>query len=125
MIVHCPDVISMKEEVELLEMYLRIMSLRFAGNFVYQLEVEKEAEEVRTLSFWLQPLAENFFTHGFDRDSEFNLLILEIKPEGGGVRVLMADNGLGIAPERLEAQGKICMREAMIRMRISGFGTYI
>lgn len=60
MIVHCPDVISMKEEVELLEMYLRIMSLRFAGNFVYQLEVEKEAEEVRTLSFWLQPLAENF-----------------------------------------------------------------
>ena len=41
MIVHCPDVISMKEEVELLEMYLRIMSLRFAGNFVYQLEVEK------------------------------------------------------------------------------------
>lgn len=61
MIVHCPDVISMKEEVELLEMYLRIMSLRFAGNFVYQLEVEKEAEEVRTLSFWLQPLAENFF----------------------------------------------------------------
>ena len=83
MIVHCPDVISMKEEVELLEMYLRIMSLRFAGNFVYQLEVEKEAEEVRTLSFWLQPLAENFFTHGFDRDSEFNLLILEIKPEGG------------------------------------------
>ena len=106
MIVHCPDVISMKEEVELLEMYLRIMSLRFAGNFVYQLEVEKEAEEVRTLSFWLQPLAENFFTHGFDRDSEFNLLILEIKPEGGGVRVLMADNGLGIAPERLEATRK-------------------
>lgn len=106
MIVHCPDVISMKEEVELLEMYLRIMSLRFAGNFVYQLEVEKEAEEVRTLSFWLQPLAENFFTHGFDRDSEFNLLILEIKPEGGGVRVLMADNGLGIVPERLEATRK-------------------
>ena len=105
MIVHCPDVISMKEEVELLEMYLRIMSLRFAGNFVY-LEVEKESEEVRTLSFWLQPLAENFFTHGFDRDSEFNLLILEIKPEGGGVRVLMADNGLGIAPERLEATRK-------------------
>lgn len=106
MIVHCPDVITMKEEVELLEMYLRIMSLRFAGNFVYQLEVEKEAEQVRTLGFWLQPLAENFFTHGFDRSSEFNLLILEVKPEGGGVRALMADNGMGIAPERLEATRK-------------------
>lgn len=106
MIVHCPDVITMKQEVELLEMYLRIMSLRFAGNFVYRLEVGQEAEEVRTLGFWLQPLAENFFTHGFDRNSEFNLLILEVKPEGGGVRVLMADNGLGIAPERLEGTRK-------------------
>lgn len=60
-IVHCPDVITMKEEKELLELYLRLMSLRFAGNFVYQLELEKDLEGVRTPGFWLQPLAENFF----------------------------------------------------------------
>lgn len=60
-IVHCPDVITMKEEKDLLELYLRLMSLRFAGNFVYQLELEKDLEGVRTPGFWLQPLAENFF----------------------------------------------------------------
>lgn len=102
-IVHCPDVITMKEEKELLELYLRLMSLRFAGNFVYQLELEKDLEGVRTPGFWLQPLAENFFSHGFDRNNEFNLLILEIRSEGGGVRALMTDNGLGIAREQLEA----------------------
>lgn len=87
-IVHCPDVITMKEEKELLELYLRLMSLRFAGNFVYQLELEKDLEGVRNPGFWLQPLAENFFSHGFDRNNEFNLLILEIRSEGGGVRAL-------------------------------------
>ena len=102
-IVHCPDVITMKEEKDLLELYLRLMSLRFAGNFVYQLELEKDLEGVRTPGFWLQPLAENFFSHGFDRNNEFNLLILEIRSEGGGVRALMTDNGLGIAREQLEA----------------------
>lgn len=102
-IVHSPDVLTMQEEVDLLEMYLRIMSLRFAGNFVYQLEIEKGLEKVHTPGFWLQPLAENFFSHGFDRNNEFNLLILDIRSEGGGVRTLMTDNGLGIARERLEA----------------------
>jgi len=36
--------------------------------------------EIPTVSFWLQPLAENFFTHGFDRESMYNLLIISGHP---------------------------------------------
>ena len=61
---HKKDSVLLKEEFELLEMYLRIMSMRYGDKFVYQTELEPAVEEMDTIVFWLQPLAENFFEIG-------------------------------------------------------------
>lgn len=100
-LVRSPEVISLKEEFSHMELYLKIMALRFRDNFVYQLELDEEAGKLETLSFWLQPLAENFFSHGIDRNSDLNLLIVEGCRKKGGVEIIMTDNGLGIMEERL------------------------
>lgn len=99
---HKKDRIPLGEEFELLETYLKIMSMRFRDNFVYQVELDKEIADIETISFWLQPLAENFFTHGFDRSSLYNLLIVTGHAENGGARIEVIDNGNGIAEEKLE-----------------------
>ncbi len=99
---HRKNSISLKEEFGLLEMYLRIMELRFRDNFVYQMELDEAAEGVPTVNFWLQPLAENFFTHGFNRESEYNLLIVSGRAQDGGVRIEVIDNGSGVQEDRLE-----------------------
>lgn len=103
---HKKDRIPLGEEFELLETYLKIMSMRFRDNFVYQVELDQEIADVETVSFWLQPLAENFFTHGFDRESLYNLLIVTGHAENGGVRIEVIDNGSGIAEERLKETRK-------------------
>ena len=55
-----------------------------------------------TIAFWLQPLAENFFNHGMDQESEFNLLMLEaVKKERRKSWITMSDNGRGIMKDRL------------------------
>lgn len=100
---HAKDRILMGEEFELLETYLKIMSMRFRDNFVYQVELDDEIADMETVGFWLQPLAENFFTHGFDRDSLYNLLIVTGHAERGGARIEVIDNGSGIAEERIGA----------------------
>lgn len=99
---HRKNSISLKEEFSLLEMYLKIMELRFRNNFVYQIELDREIEETPTVNFWLQPLAENFFTHGFDRESEYNLLIVSGHAQDGGARIELIDNGSGVPEERLD-----------------------
>lgn len=99
--IHKQDVISLKEEFELLEMYLKIMSLRHGKNFLYQTEVDAEIWEIPTLPFWLQPLTENFFVHGIDRKKEFHLLIVTGSAENGGARINIIDNGLGMDSEKL------------------------
>lgn len=100
---HRTDSITLREEFELLGMYLNIMVLRFEGRFVYQMELDPEIEEMSTVNFWLQPLAENFFTHGFDLNSEYNLLLVSGHAESGGARVEVTDNGSGAKPELLDA----------------------
>lgn len=100
-LIRCPEVIPLQKEVEVLEMYLKLMSLRFADTFVYRVDIEEEAKDVDTIAFWLQPLAENFFNHGMDQESEFNLLMLEAVKKEEGILVTMSDNGRGILEDRL------------------------
>ncbi|HIY27606.1 MAG TPA: histidine kinase [Firmicutes bacterium] len=91
------------EEKELLEKYLKIMQLRYPDSFMYQVTFEPELLKVKTLKFWLQPLAENFFSHGFDRNSEYNVLVVTGEAEGNGWRIRVMDNGAGIPEENLQA----------------------
>ncbi len=125
---HKADAISLKEEFAFLEMYLKIMALRFGNNFVYQMELEKEIGDISTINFWLQPLAENFFAHGFDRESEYNLLIVNGFAKEGGVEIEMIDNGCGADPVKLaeirrnmlegndEAEADIGLRNVYMRL---------
>lgn len=98
---HKTDSITLKEEFALFEMYLKIMTLRFGDNFVYQTEIEEGIGEIPTVNFWLQPLAENFFAHGFDQESEYNLLIVSGCAQKGGAEILIIDNGCGADPSKL------------------------
>ncbi|GFI46377.1 sensor histidine kinase YpdA [Lachnospiraceae bacterium] len=122
------DTITLKEEFAFLEMYLKIMALRFGDNFVYQAELEEGIGEIPTVNFWLQPLAENFFAHGFGQESEYNLLTVNGYAREGGGEILIIDNGCGAAPSKLagirrnmregndQAEGDIGLRNVYMRL---------
>ncbi len=94
--------ITLKEEFASLEMYLKIMSLRFGDSFVYQVEMEEEMSDIPTVNFWMQPLAENFFTHGFRQENDYNLLIVSGSMKDACAEILFIDNGNGAEPSRIK-----------------------
>lgn len=89
------------EERDLLKTYLQIMMLRYPDSFAYQITLDPALLEMKTPKFWLQPLAENFFSHGFDQESEYNVLVVTGEAEGDGWRIEMIDNGYGIPEDKL------------------------
>lgn len=93
--------ITLKEEFSSLEMYLKIMELRFGNSFVYQMEMDEGIGEILTVNFWMQPLAENFFAHGFRQENDYNLLIVNGSAKDDGAEILIMDNGSGADPARL------------------------
>ncbi len=97
------NVLRFAEEKELLETYLKIMQLRYPDSFGYQIVLDTGLLDVKTPKFWLQPLAENFFSHGFDRCSEYNILVVTGEAEGNGWRIKVMDNGAGVSEDQLPA----------------------
>lgn len=122
------DSITLKEEFSSLEMYLKIMSLRFGNCFVYRMEMEEKIGGIPTVNFWMQPLAENFFAHGFHQENEYNLLIVSGCAREDGAEIVISDNGSGAEPSRLkdirrnmmegndEAEGDIGLRNVYMRL---------
>ncbi|MBP3966647.1 sensor histidine kinase [Paenibacillus lignilyticus] len=100
-IVKNENIIPLGSELNLLQKYLKIMEFKYPERFYYQLNVEPPLLALPTVKFWLQPLAENFFIHGFNPESEFNLLIVNGWEEEDRFVLEIMDNGNKIPEERL------------------------
>ncbi len=96
------DEVQLKTEINILSKYLKIMEFKFSDKFFYQIDISPETLERKTIKFWMQPLVENFFVHGFDRASDFNLLLIRERPYEDGVCIEFTDNGAQIPEARLE-----------------------
>ena len=96
------DEITMEKEVALLKNYLKIMELRSPDKFYYQINVEESVRQLKTVKFWLQPIAENFFKHGYNYENAFNLLVITGREEEEAYYIEVIDNGARIAEEDLK-----------------------
>jgi sensor histidine kinase YesM len=102
-IVKKENIISIASELELLQKYLEIMEFKYPERFFYQVNVEPTLLLIPTVKFWMQPLAENFFIHGFSASNEFNLYVVNGLETEEHYVLEFVDNGRGINAERLNA----------------------
>lgn len=100
-IVKNENIMPLGSELDLLQKYLKIMEFKYPERFYYQFHVEPALLSLPTVKFWLQPLAENFFVHGFNPESEFNLLLVKGWEEEERFVLEIVDNGNWIPEARL------------------------
>lgn len=92
---------TIREEVEMVENYIYILNVRFAGDVHYFSEVDKAVENYRIPSMILQPLVENAVSHGIrdiDYQGEIHLII---KDKNSKIEIRVEDNGKGMTPEQI------------------------
>jgi LytS/YehU family sensor histidine kinase len=93
--------ISMKEELEYLNTYLELEKARFGGRL--EVELAFLAEDInnwKVPSFTLQPIVENAINYAFKEVEPLRIKIKLEKRNGVG-RIVIEDNGVGIASHEL------------------------
>lgn len=105
-IVKKENIITIAGELELLQKYLEIMEFKYPGRFFYQVNVDPAILSIPTVKFWMQPLAENFFVHGFSASNEFNLYVVNGWEAESHYVLEFVDNGRGIHADRLHTVQK-------------------
>jgi two-component system LytT family sensor kinase len=130
MIVHLSDFLRMtlrhaetqevplETELEFLTAYLEIMRARFEDRLVVDLQVADEARAGLVPHLVLQPLVENAIAHALARDGAQARLRLVAGRSGAHLRLVLEDNGPGLAPSAAERRGLgVGLRNTTERLR--------
>lgn len=108
--------LTIREELKLLDSYLKIQRMRF-GDFI---EVEYELDEAlmdrRVVKLTLQPIVENAIHHGRTDDSDVFHILIRLFEEKGRTVFEVIDDGCGIEPE------KLLMLQNSMNLAESGYG---
>ncbi|HEY1592475.1 MAG TPA: histidine kinase [Solirubrobacteraceae bacterium] len=94
--------VTLGEEVEHVERYLRLEQARFRDLNV-TIDVPEEARGAVVPSMSLQPLVENAVRHGVEQRAGSGRVEISARVNGGDVELAVSDDGTGIAPERVSA----------------------
>lgn len=87
--------ITLEEELELINRYLEIQEMRFADSFTCEIEVEDRFQRCIVPKLVLQPIVENAIIHGV-ADMEYGYIKISAREDGGDMILTVSDNGKGI-----------------------------
>ena len=89
--------ISLKEEIDTLQLYLELESLRFSEGFDFELDVDESVDQFNQEipSMIIQPFIENSIWHGLMHKATRGKLYIGIKAYGAGITCIIQDNGIG------------------------------
>jgi two-component system, LytTR family, sensor kinase len=93
---------SLREEMNVLGLYARIMQERHAGRVTLEWHVADDALEAQVPAMLLQPLLENAFRHGVERTGSPTHIRVDARREHGRLRIAIHNTGT-LAPAQAAA----------------------
>ncbi|WFR55041.1 sensor histidine kinase [Anaerocolumna sp. AGMB13025] len=112
------DVIPLREEVKHTKSYLDIQQVRYQDILEFTLDIPEKFSEVKLPKLTLQPLAENALYHGVKEKRGKSTIAITCREIGeDDILLSVADNGIGIRPEKLES-----LKHALENSEKVGFG---
>ena len=125
--------ISLEQEINLLELYVEIETIRFAKPFSYQIIIDEKLDtfDVRIPALLLQPFVENAIKHGLFHKKDKGNLLISFSKENDFLKCVIQDDGVGrVESARINTQkgrkhkslGLEIIKEQLEILRQSGFG---
>ena len=84
---------TIKEELEMTEVYLEIEKIRFEDQLSYSISSPEDTNHFLVPRFMLQPIVENAVKHGLKATGKMTEIDIEVKNGDGNLEILVADNG--------------------------------
>ena len=107
--------VPLQSELEFLQRYVDIMSLRFGERLKVTIDVEPETRDARVPNLFLQPLVENSFRHGFG-DLGSGTVTITVRRDGDLLRCDVVDDGRGLRAGYREGVGLTSTRQRLAHL---------
>lgn len=98
-----PQMITLKEEMELVDSYAEIQKIRFGGRFTFTSELSQELSGTFVPKLMIQPIVENAMIHGLADCDNGTIHVKVHRLEAQGLLCIeVTDDGCGISDEVLK-----------------------
>jgi sensor histidine kinase YesM len=97
--------ISLRQELDLLETYLRIQMRRFEDRLSYELDVAETLYNAAVPTLLLQPFVENAILHGIAPKNTPGRVVVSARQSGVHLVLTVSDDGVGFTPGECEGIG--------------------
>lgn len=94
--------VTIREETELVEHYLKIQQYRFEERIRYRITLEEGTRELYILPLIMQPIVENSIIHGLESKEGVGTIDIYVANRQENVVITIADDGLGMKEEKLK-----------------------
>ena len=95
------EIVTLQEELDQIEAYMKIQSIRFDDKIAYEADVDESLYNYPVLKMTLQPLVENAVFHGLERKRGKGTIRVAAKKEEGRFVLAVSDDGVGMSEQRL------------------------
>ncbi|WP_449621789.1 sensor histidine kinase [Robertmurraya sp. Marseille-Q9965] len=95
------EIVEISDEIEHVKEYVGLIQVRYEDRLKVTYDIPEIYLHEKILKFTLQPLVENYFIHGFRKESASNELLIQLKGNNQDIEIIVSDNGMGIPMERL------------------------
>lgn len=96
------EMISVREEAEMVKDYLELQKLRYGDSLHYVLNVDPEIQGTFILKMVLQPLVENSVNHGIRPKETPGVVYVEGTAEDGYLKFTIEDDGVGMDEDKIK-----------------------
>ena len=112
--------ISLKDELDALQLYIEIEHLRLDGKFDYQIDIDSgiHIKQAQIPPMILQPYVENAIWHGLMHKDGRGKLLVQVKDMGHQIQCIIEDNGIGRVKSS-EFRGKQTDHKKSVGMQIT------
>jgi two-component system, LytTR family, sensor kinase len=88
--------ITLREEIEFIEMYLSLQDRRFTGRIHQRISVEPQLHDALVPTMILQPLVENAFVHGFSHVPTKGTIEIQAMRRDRRLGIMVRNSGAGL-----------------------------
>ncbi len=111
--------VTLRQELDALNLYLGIEKLRFGDRLRLEFDVDERAESALVPSLLLQPLVENAMKYAIAPREQGGAVTVIAGIEGGALRLAVVDDGPGLPPAVANANGRgVGLRNTRERLKV-------
>ncbi len=96
------QLVSLREEIDLITKYLEIQNLR-TQSIHYEIDIPESMMSLQIPRLLLQPIVENAVIHGLEPLPQDGIIVISGNRDDEECRIQIEDNGVGMPPEKIKA----------------------